>query len=240
MRRLSPDLQHALAAEFVLGTLRGRARRHFESAFASDAELRRVVARWESHLTPLADRVAPVEPPERLWRAIEARIASRARVPAARGLWSSLAFWRWLGAGLAGAAALLFVVIIGGHRPAPVAEPVLVAVLATPEQVPRIIVEQPSSGVLRLRMVKPWVGMTDTDLELWVIPRTGAPRSLGVVPWDRDGEVRGANLDAQLGEAVAFAISREPLGGSPTGAPTGPVLCSGAIARLKPARTERG
>lgn len=231
MKRLSADARHALAAGFVLGTLRGRARRRFEAMAASDAQLAGIRDRWEAFLTPLADAVAPVAPPARVWRAIEARIAGP-RAPKPAGPWSSLAFWRWLGAGFAAASIALLALLLGGQSPvAP--GPVLVAVLATPEQDPRIVVEQPREGLLRLRMVKPWKAMKQNDLELWVIPKDGKPRSLGVVPSDRDGEVRLANLDEVLHEGIAFAVSSEPLGGSPTGQPTGKVLCSGAIARAR-------
>ena len=229
MKRWPADLKHALAADFVLGTMRGRARRRFEAMAAADGELAAIRAQWEAFLTPLADRVAPVSPPSRVWKAIEARIAGP-RAPQPSGPWSSLAFWRWIGAGFAAASIALLAFTLGSRAPA-TPEPMLVAVLATPEQDPRIVVEQPRDGMLRLRMVKPWVGMTRNDLELWVIPKDGKPRSLGVVPWDRDGEVRMANLGAMLQDGMAFAISSEPLGGSPTGQPTGKVLCSGAIAR---------
>ena len=33
----------------------------------------------------------------------------------------------------------------------------------------------------------------------------------------------------ELGEGVTLAVSLEPSGGSPTGAPTGPVLLAGAL-----------
>lgn len=228
MKRWSADLRHALAADYVLGTMRGRARRRFEAMAAADADLAAIRARWEAFLTPLADDVAPVAPPSRVWAAIEARIAGPRAAPAA--LWSSVGFWRLLTGGFAAAAIALLAVTLGLRGPA-APEPMLVAVLASPEQDPRIVVEQPREGMLRLRMVHPWVGMTQNDLELWVIPKEGKPRSLGVVPWDRDSEVRQANLGAMLRDGVAFAISSEPLGGSPTGQPTGKVLCSGAIAR---------
>ena len=230
MRRLSSDLRHALASEYVLGTLGGAARRRFEALALEDRALADLVRRWESFLTPLAGRVAPVEPPARLWRAIEARLAARAGP--APSLWSSLAFWRALGAGLA-AAVIAILALLVATPPRPDAEPMMVAVLAAANEGPRMIVEQKSAGVLKLRMVKPWAAMASQDLELWVLPAGGRPRSLGVVAHDRDSEIRLASLDATLRDGVAIAISREPRGGSPTGQPTGPVVCSGAIARAK-------
>lgn len=235
MRRLAPALHHPLAAEYVLGTLRGRARTRFEAFAQDDRALASIVSQWEAYLTPLAERVAPVEPPARVWRAIAARIQRKAEgQPAAGGLWSSLAFWRVLGSGFAVAATVLLALFLS-LRPATPLAPELVAVLSSPDQVVKMMIEKSNDGVLRVHMVQPWAAMDATDLELWVIPADGKPRSLGVVPYDRDSEVRKANLDLTLEEGVAFAISKEPRGGSPTGAPTGPVLCSGAIARTKKA-----
>ena len=39
--------------------------------------------------------------------------------------------------------------------------------------------------------------------------------------------------DVRVSGAVAFAVSLEPMSGSPTGQPTGPVLCSGSIAPVR-------
>lgn len=233
MNITTPGLRHALAAEYVLGTLRGRARDRFKRLAGQDRELASVVTQWEEFLTPLAGSMAPVEPPSRVWTAIESRITSRSpRAGPAAGLWSSLAFWRSLGLGLSAAMAVLLVFFGGLRAPAPVV-PAMVAVLAAADQVPRMIVEQAEPGVLNVRMVKGWPSQQGKDFELWVIPKDGAPRSLGLVSYERDSVLRSASLDATLQEGVAFAISREPKGGSPTGAPTGPVLCSGAIARTK-------
>ena len=234
MRRLAPALHHPLAAEYVLGTLRGRARARFEAFAQDDQALATIVSQWEAYLTPLAERVAPVEPPARVWRAIAARIQRKAGEKPAGGLWGSLAFWRVAGSGFAVAATVLLALFLT-LRPATPLAPELVAVLSTPEQAVKMMIEKSHDGVLRVHMVQPWSKMDTTDLELWVIPADGKPRSLGVVPYDRDSEIRKANLDVTLKDGVAFAISQEPRGGSPTGGPTGPVLCSGAIARTKKA-----
>ena len=231
MRIESLDLRNALAAEYVVGTLNGLARRRLERQMLVDKNMRETVAQWESYLVPLAENVQPVNPPGRIWQVIESRINARNATKTASGWWERVAFWRNLGLATSGlAAALLFAFI--SLRPA-VAEPEMVAVLTTPESVPRMIIEQQKSGELLIKMVNPWAAMPDQSLELWVIPKAGAPRSLGVVPHDRDSRVQLANLSGKLADGTAFAISREPKGGSPTGAPTGPVLCSGAIARIR-------
>lgn len=231
MRLDGPGLRHALAASYVLGTLRGPARRRFARAMEGDDGLAELVKRWEAFLTPLAAGVEPVAPPARVWRSIEARLGRRL-APSPQGLWSSLAFWRWLGTGFAAAALALLAVTVGLRTPPPIEAPALVAVLSTPEQAPRMVVEQ-AGGALRVRVTAPWPPSTQAVHELWVVPKEGAPRSLGLVPLEGEALVRPAGLDRLLEGGVAFAVSLEPPGGSPTGAPTGHVLCSGPIARAR-------
>jgi anti-sigma-K factor RskA len=69
-------------------------------------------------------------------------------------------------------------------------------------------------------------------LELWVIADGAAPVSLGVLP---EGASANVAVPEALRLAVAsglLAISDEPLGGSPTGAPTGAVLATGPVTAL--------
>ena len=69
-------------------------------------------------------------------------------------------------------------------------------------------------------------------LELWAILPDQAPVSLGVLP---DSETARILVPAELRSQAAqitLAISDEPVGGSPTGAPTGDVLAAGAMSEL--------
>ncbi|MCP3878759.1 MAG: hypothetical protein GY701_10270, partial [Sulfitobacter sp.] len=69
-------------------------------------------------------------------------------------------------------------------------------------------------------------------LELWAILPDQAPVSLGVLP---DSETTRILVPAELRSQAAqitLAISDEPVGGSPTGAPTGDVLAAGAMSEL--------
>ncbi len=71
----------------------------------------------------------------------------------------------------------------------------------------------------------------DRDLEIWWIkPDGSAPISIGLVP--RDGNMRMTlpeGLDPA--EDVKIALSDEPLGGSPTGQATGPVVAISDLTR---------
>ncbi len=68
------------------------------------------------------------------------------------------------------------------------------------------------------------------DYQLWLIPADGKPRSIGVMPNRPHLRLALAEpMSNMLAEGATLAVSLEPLGGSPTDAPTGPVVASGAL-----------
>ncbi len=226
MRRLSRDLAHALAAEYVLGTLRGRARSRFEAIARRDPEVAAIVRTWENRVTPLAEGVAPVEPPGRVWRGIEARIGTR---QARTGIWSSVFFWRTLAAALTVLLVVALVAVAPQRHPE---EPMMVAVLSANDALPRAVVMQPAPDQLRVRIVKPWGNMEGLSLELWALPKEGAPRSLGLLANASDRETLIRMPGGSLHDVKALAVTMEPVGGSPTKQPTGSPVCTGAIASM--------
>lgn len=233
MKLSNPELRSRLASEYVLGTLRGGARRRFETYLQSDQALRTEVERWEAHLSPLAERLVAVTPHARVWTKIEARLAHLGEKVASGskgGLWMNLSFWRSLGLGASSLAVALVTAMLVLK---PVDQsPILTAVLAEDNNVARVFVEQQKSGLLTVKMVTPWKTMNGMALELWVVPKDGAPRSLGVI--NETGETRLVlvGMDEKLSGGLVFALSKEPPGGSPTGQPTGSVMCKGAIAHM--------
>ena len=85
--------------------------------------------------------------------------------------------------------------------------------------------------VLRLK-IRPPRDFAGKTLEVWLVPPQGTPRSLGLFPSEKAGTTVALNLPHDIAEALAtsqLAVSLEPSGGSATGAPTGPVLFSGAV-----------
>jgi anti-sigma-K factor RskA len=224
-----PKRADALAAEYVLGTLRGRARERFESLVRTDRALADAARNWEERLLPLAEALPPVAPPARVWTAILARIRG---APGSRPtLWSSLGLWRALAvASLATVVALSAVLL----RPTPAApEGALVVVLAGTDAKPVLVAS--ADRLSRTLSVKP-VGRVDVAadraLELWMLPAGGNPRSLGLVSATDVARVAlSAPADEALRNIPALAVSLEPSGGSPTGLPTGPVLYTGPVQR---------
>jgi anti-sigma-K factor RskA len=62
-------------------------------------------------------------------------------------------------------------------------------------------------------------------LELWALTASGTPVSLGLLPVTGDHHrVLTPGQRAALDGTKQLAVSLEPVGGSPTGLPTGPVL----------------
>ena len=71
----------------------------------------------------------------------------------------------------------------------------------------------------------------DRALELWSLPPQGAPVSLGLISSSGATVLARERLPRTLlrGGTAQLAVSLEPPGGSPTGAPTGPVLYAGRL-----------
>src|SRR5438067_7802638 len=90
-----PERLDALAAQYVLGTLRGAARRRFSRLIQADRVVGDAVAAWEERLMPLSVALAPLASPEHVWSAILERLHHGRRSASVRySLWASLGFWR--------------------------------------------------------------------------------------------------------------------------------------------------
>jgi len=234
------ELAEALAAQYVAGTLRGAARRGVEALLPSHPALRRATAEWQARLMPLTTAVTPVPPPASTWAAIERRLwpatAEAARTAAdtsAQPWWRGLAFWRGASA-FATVAAVSLAVLLA--NPQPQLPPVVVVLQGTAgaAQGSNTFVASFSGDgrALVTRPLQPVSLEVDRALELWAVPPQGAPRSLGLISANGLTVIRRDKLPQAVldhGHTAALAVSVEPPGGSPTGAPTGPVVYAGKL-----------
>lgn len=230
--RDNPGLREKLAAEYVLGTLKGGARRRFEGYLHNDAALRRTTTEWQDRLTPMAEFATARTPRKQVWSGIERRLG----LPSAYAAWQfwrndSVAFWRGLGVASTAVAALLVVVISTRSLQAPQLD--YVATLTDEKaQTALVLTGDSSHKAMTVRLVGNAPVPDDKTLQLWAVPKQGNPRSLGILA-DR-GEVRLALTASAIGDDVALlAVSLEPKGGSPNpNGPTGPILYKGNWVRV--------
>ena len=230
--RDNAPLREKLAAEYVLGTLKGGARRRFEGYLHNDAALRRTTQEWQDRLAPLAQFATAQTPPRRVWTQIERRL----NLPRAHAAWQfwrneSVNFWRSLGVVSSAMAALLVVVIATRTLDAPRLD--YVATLSDDKaQTALVLTGDSARQTMTVRAVGAAAVAADKSLELWAVPKQGNPRSLGLLS-DR-GEVKLALTASALASDVALlAVTLEPKGGSPDPkGPTGPILYKGSLVRV--------
>jgi len=221
-----------LAAEYVLGTLHGKARDRFDLWLRTDPELRQEVNAWQERLLPLAAALPENTPHERVWRGIEARINPSA---ATSGGWlSSLAFWRSSSVVSAAAAVALFgFIALSPKDQTFMPDNGMVVVMSDEKADPHIAVswtpEPAGKPKLRVRVMGHAEMAPGTTWELWMLPGGDQPpKSCGLITTHDTQYVEiPIELLQRLSKAAGMAMSVEPAGGSPTGLPTGPVLYSG-------------
>ncbi|GJD59739.1 anti-sigma factor [Methylobacterium dankookense] len=229
------DDPEGAAGEYVLGTLPAEERAAFAQSLEGDASLHAAVAAWEVRLASLAATVEPVAPAPDVWDAIEARIPPAPPAVSGDGvariltLERKVRIWR-LAAGAATAlAAGLALWLVVGLRPTATDRQYL-AVVDRGGALPALIVRVDlDTGTVQVRSLAAETP-PDRSLELWYVGTGAAPRSLGLVTDAVDRRPIPAALRAGA-EGVSLAVSVEPKGGSPTGAPTGPVIYSGKLVR---------
>ena len=155
----------------------------------------------------------------------------------------SLALWR--GASAAGAVATLAAVVVGvgmrqelgteiAHLQTQLqATPQIqyVAVLADDKAAASMLVTfDPKAKRLTLQRVGAYQEAGDRSLQLWALPPSGGPKSLGVLSADK--LLRLTAQESDVSAVPTLAISLEPKGGVPSElGPTGPVLFKGALIR---------
>lgn len=239
---MAEDTLFEEAGEFVLGTLSADERRAFLRRVAREPDAAVAVQSWQERLSPLALAIPAVDPPGGL----EQRVMSAIGMAPARSLPSNdnqAARWR-----IATAAASLCALVAAGLalRPHETTMPVprvnstaavqpialrmtAVAALSAEGQTPGLFVTY-DKVTGRMRVVP--VGLTADEAhsyQLWLIEGKNAPKPMGLVDAKTAAEHR---IGSAVTMGTTFAISREPLGGSPTGAPTGPVLFSGPLVAI--------
>lgn len=220
----TPQRIEYLAAEYVLGSLTGGARRRFERWMIESHQVRQEVWFWEAKLGALGCALPGNPPPSRVWSAIEQRLWPKAQPEGKhrRGwLWPT-----WSALASIATVVMLVLWLAVPTTPQNTAPRLAGAVLEQEAQSPLwVISEGRDINRLNLRPVAASRAAPGKDYELWIVPTEGTPISLGVIPVGETATVALTPVTREaLLESRTLAISLEPQGGSPTGAPTGPIL----------------
>lgn len=216
----------ALAAEYVLGTLSASERTTVSARRQRERDLDAAIDAWEMRLVPLVDTIPPVTPSPGLLAGIEARIAGAADSTVI-DLQRRVVRWRRLTVAVSAVAACMAVAF--GLRefmraPQPVS---YVGVFQKDDASPAFLLTVDlETRVLSIRVVaaeRP----ADKTYQLWIASEQsgGVPQSLGLI--EDPTQVTRAVLtsyDPAIVQRATFGVSLEPMGGSPTGRPTGPAL----------------
>lgn len=220
-----------IAAEYVLGVLPAQERQEVARRIERDAAFARQVEGWEARFAPLADSYESVEPPAALKSRIDAALFGREETQRASPmrLLDSLWLWRGLAAAslmVALALGALFLVDPPGSSPSPR----LMASLSHEESDVSVIAF--FDGAANEIVLSHVAGTrpADSDFELWVIEGENPPLSLGV--FEDGADIRldlAGEAEPLMRPGSLLAISVEPVGGSPTGQPTGPVVAAGDL-----------
>ena len=231
MNYLSPHLLDELAAQYALGTLRGPARQRFERLTRSEPAALIALLRWEDKLVGLMAEVKPVPPPRDAWDKIRRRLNHGAQVER-NGFFGTLAgCWNRSQLAMAsGIAALALTIAVVTYLAVPQKQ--MMATIVD-QQTEQWRVETVKDRKLIITRASNVALDPNRDYELWALPDSGAaPVSLGLMPKSgtSDLQLTAAQRTALAGSGK-IAVSLEPIGGSPTGAPTGPVLFVAAVTR---------
>lgn len=207
-------LRGQLAAEYALGTLRGRAKVRFERLLRGDVTLREEVTFWHERFSEFAAKLKPVAPRDVVWTALEQTITQDSRkvmplsagrrpgsapvVVAAARKGRVLVWQAWAAAATIAAVAMGIGLQTEREK---TAELSAALVTAQNQPLPYVAVFQPAGGdarwavtlhpdkqVMRIALTGSKLP-TDTrkrSLELWMLDSAGKPHSLGLLPLNKD------------------------------------------------------
>lgn len=229
------------AAELALGLLEGEERAAALRRTLADPEFAAEVEAWRAHFGLLFAAVPDVAAPADGFPRIERALSPVATAANDDG---PVRLWRGIAVASSIAATLLLALVVTSRPaavpgaqapqiaqtvPASTPRPLLVAQIAPVENgAPVAAVFDPATGNLRVGAA----ALVDADHspELWVIPAGGTPYSLGVLHSTQPTAVAISSADRKRFAAGAtLAVTIEPVGGSPSGKPTGAVVAQGAL-----------
>jgi len=216
-----PDMT---AAELALGLLDGEERAAALRRVLADPDFAHEVEDWRQRLAGLFDDYPEVAAPD----SVAARLAAPEPLPQAR----ATSGFRWPIAALVGAVAAMLALFVVLQPTSQVAGPphhMMVASLMMSDKssaVPAMV--DMTTGEMRIG--EAGMAPQGKTAQLWMIGGDGVPKPMGMLASTGPSRMM-LPMEKRRGlkAGIMLAVSIEPLGGSPTGLPTGPVVASGKL-----------
>lgn len=237
LRYNNPELQNLLAANYVIGTLRGPARKRMETLMRDDIELRKQVIQWEEKLQPIHHTTPVVKPKKSTWKKISSSIGGITD-PLMQQVMRRLRFYKYLAASAVASALVMGVMTwstLNTVVPAPIN---YVAVMKDTQDVPSMVVtisKNEQGRLLALDMLKKPALEENQSLQLWAISQEdGSITSLGVI--QREKRINKSLSKPEWGlikNAEFLIVSVENQGGSDSGAPSNDIITKGLCVKVE-------
>lgn len=214
MKYADPELMRQLGAEYVLGTLRGPARRRFERMLRANPEARAQVDFWEQRMGEFGQALVPVPPPAaarvRLLRSVSAPgvpVVLPPALPPAAPLRRARARrrhgWAWpYAAGFTTAASLVLAFLLGQRTP------------TAPSPAPFPVLALDDHGAAALPIFLARIGVPASTNVQWLVSVSSDHRQFNVVA--ADDFLQLGRYRAQLWCQLPGQTTRIPLGALPT------------------------
>ena len=216
------------AAELALGLLEGDERAAALRRMLSDPGFARDVEGWRVQFGALFAGVPGIAPAPELGERVIARLDGPGR--ARPGYWRPFAI-----ASSLAAASLFGLLMVRADPvmtpPTAIAAPAPMVAAFMVDGIDAPIVASYDSANGRLSMPGPMPIPAGKSAQLWAIVGNDAPQPLGLFHEAGERVEADAHSPTPMLAGTKFAISLEPLGGSPTGLPTGPVVASATLIR---------
>ena len=230
---IEKEEEYTLTAEYVLGLLTAEETGAYEEVLGVDPALRDEYAFWADRMVALTDDIAPVTPPPHVLARIKSTLfhdAATTKGSATGRNWlQRLGLLPAMAGGLLAALAVLWLFNVAVPPAVGPVTPTYTAQIAAEDNSLVVLASFDAAAQTLTLTRQTGAAPEGKSLELWLIAGENAPVSLGVL---QDGADTELTVDAALVPALeggTLAITDEPLGGSPSGAPTGSVMAAGQV-----------
>ena len=212
MSQLDPQALDDLASEYVLGTLSAEERLYIQKLIRQDPNVKHRVHVWEERLNPLATAVAPVPPPEKIWRAIEQKIHADRKIQMEEKHSPYRRWWQSAAAAMAGLLLGFGLVFLASDSKVPASYVGVLSPINTSEPIMHASALRHSKQ-LAVKMIRPIAVAADQALVLWAVSIHDEPRRIGLVsPSDKTVIDLPAEAEIVFKDVSTLAVSVESSG----------------------------